>query len=518
MPQTLVSQLQPPVKGLNFRTPSIKLDPQEALRLDNIFPLPFSAELRPGYKDYVTNIPGSVVTLAPYIGNLPAESKVFAFNDQGKIYDATVSTDSPQEITSTLQIDGVWDYANAQAGNNNYLIIVSPAGGYWTYRPTEGFVKRELTGDAAGKTFSAVFSWKNRVWLIENNSTKAYYLDVGAIQGDAAAFDFGPVMHQGGYLSYGSNWTFNAGYDIDDYLVLVTTSGEVIVYKGYDPSSVDSFSLQGVWNIGKTPQGNKCFVQFGGELFVMSALGVVPVSKLVNGGVANDYQVMSASVSPVLLEVFNTYSSLPGWELDVVFNQSFLMLKTPIDASGVYRFWVMNIQTGAWATISNMPMVCAVQVQEKLFFGTTDGKVCRGFIGDTDGADLNGDGGQPVIGTHIGGYNDYGIPTNLKTWSMIRPIFLANDAPSVSMTMLTEYAGIAPSLNVSQPNETDLPAGRFDIDRWNLCTWSGSMNTYTSWIGLNGLGYYGAVSMMFTGPAGTQYIASNVTLMQGGVM
>lgn len=513
---TLVAQLQPPVKGLNFRTPSIKLDPQEALILDNVLPQPQSGELRAGYVEHVINIPGSVMTLAPFVGNLFEDNRNFAFNDKGEVYDVTYETTSPSKVVDTDQINGVWDYCNSQGPAETYLIMVSPAGGYWTYSKSGGFVKRDLTGDGAGKRFSAVFNWKDRVWLIEENSTNAYYLDTGAVQGAAHKFNFGPVMNQGGYLSYGSNWTFNAGYDIDDYLVLVTTGGEVIVYKGYDPTDIQTFQLQGVWYIGRTPAGNKAFTSFGGELFVLSALGVVPVSKLVNGGVANDYEVASAKVQPEMNKAFTQYANLFGWEMETFYNRNFLMVKTPVKTSGKYSYWVMNVQTGAWGTISGMPMNCSSQVVDDIFFGTTDGRVCRAFVGDTDGASIDGTPGRPIVGRYMGGFNDYDTPTYLKTWQLARPVFLADDTPAVGAAIITEYEAAMPLVGASVSG--DGSGGRFDVDHWNQCVWAGGTNTYSAWVGLQGLGYYGALGITFTGPGGTQYISTNVTLSQGGVM
>lgn len=512
----MVSQLQPPVKGLNFRTPAIRLDPQEALILDNVLPQPNCGELRAGYIDHVTNIPGAVVTLAPFVGNLFQDNRVFAFNDQGEVYDVTFGTDAPVVIETTEQTDGNWDYTNSQGVDQNYLILVSPAGGYWTYSTAGGLVQREITGDGAGKRFEAVFNWKDRVWLIEENSTKAYYLDIGAVQGNATAFDFGPVMNQGGFLSYGQNWTFNAGYDIDDYLILVTTSGEIMVYKGVDPTQADSFLLQGVWYVGRTPAGNKSFTTFGGEVFIMSALGVVPVSKLVNGGVANDYQVASAKIQPELTKVFQLYKDSFGWELETFYNRSFLMVKTPVTSNNTYLYWVMNVQTGAWGTITGMPMNCSSQVVDDVYFGTVDGKVCKAFYGNTDGQLIDGTPGRPIIGTCMTGFDDYSTPTYLKTWQLARPIFRSDDTPVVSANIRTEYESPIPSIDGSEKTKTG--GGRFDVSNWNECVWAGGTNTYTGWVGLNGLGYYGAFTLNFTGNAGTQYIAANITLTQGGVM
>lgn len=513
---TKVAQLQPPVKGLNLRTPAILLDPQEALVLDNVLPQASNGELRAGYKEHVTGIPGAVVTIAPFYGDTPDESRVFAFNDQGDVYDVTESSDKPLKVLDTTQEDGNWDYTNSSNGSENYLIIVAPSGGYYTYCHSAGWVKQTISGDGADKKFKSVFNWKKRVWLIEDMSCKSYYLDVGAITGPAHIVDMAPVINRGGYLSYGCNWTYNAGYDIDDYMVMVTTGGEVIVYKGSDPSDISTFALQGVWFVGNTPAGNKCFTQFGGEMFIMSSLGVVPISKLVNGGVANDYQVSSAKIQPALSQAFNTYSGEFGWEMDLIYNQNFLLLKLPRQSNGRYKSYVMNVQTGAWGTISVMPMNCTIQINDSLYFGSVDGKVYRGFYGDTDGQLLDSTPGRAIVGSYMGGFNDYDDATHLKIFQMARPIYVSKQAPRTGVNMITTYEAALPtSISGYDVQAND---GVWDVSKWNQCVWAGGKSTFASWCGLQGMGYYGAVGMTFTGVAGTQYISTNVTFDVGGVM
>lgn len=505
-----------PVKGLNLRKPSIQLDAEEALYLDNLLPTSSGVELRAGYQEIVTGIGAPVITIAPYVGSDINDSKAFAFNSKGEIYDSSISTDKPEPLAVTEQIDGVWDYTNSQGGDENFLVMVSPRGGFWTYSKRTGLVRREITGDGEGKKFSGVFNWKDRIWLIESESSKAYYLESNAIQGAAKVFDFGGVMNSGGYLSYGSDWTFNAGKDIDDYLVLVTTAGEVIVYSGYDPTDAQTFQLKGVWYVGKTPYGNKCFTAFGGDLFIMSSLGVVAVSKLVNGGVANDYQVVSANIQPKLREIFSIYSNNYGWEMETVYNQNYLFLKCPVNSSGQFNHWIMNLQTGAWATISGVPMNCSSRVMDSVYFGTDDGKVCKAFVGDRDGTQRDGSGGEPVIGRFISGFDDYGSPTNLKAWQLARPVLVSTDAPSLSIKIITEYGE-----KMNDPlNPLPDSSGKsiWDLSHWDEAVFSGGIGTYSAWIGLAGLGYYGALAVAIKGKSSTQYISTHITANTGGVI
>ena len=514
-PLAQATSLMPPVKGLNLASPAIAIDAQEALWLENVLPQQSSGELRGGWKEWVTGIPGSIQSIVQFAAKLPADNKVFACTDRGEIYDATNTTDKPERLAETQQANGEWDYTNTSGLEDNFMCLVSPAGGYWTYSVGDGFKKREITGAGLGKRFSAVFNFKDRIWFIEEFSCNIYYLGVGAIWGDAKVFDLSSVINEGGYIAYGSNWTYNAGKDINDYLVMVTTRGEVVVYSGVNPDDATTFALTGVWYVGPIPYGNQCFTQYGGELFIMCSMGVVPVSKLVNGGVANEYQVSSYKINPVLNDAFNETKGKFGWAMDMIYNQQFLLLQLPVSNTNTYKFYIMNSSTGAWGTITGMPMNCAAQVNNQVYFGTGDGRVCLGFIGNTDGAKLDGTPGRPIIGRYIGGFSAFGNASYLKTFQLARPVFIGDVAPSVGAEMLTKYPFDIPAM---QGSASVNPGGKFDASNFNECVWAGGGNTYSGWCGLNGVGYYGAMSISFSGDAGTQYITTNVTLTVGGVM
>lgn len=513
----LVTVMQPPVGGLNFRAPAISLDPREALVLDNFFPRGNHVELRPGYKVQCQNIPGEVKSLGAYVGPTEADNRVFAFTTGGGIYDVTFASDAPELVQETAQENGVWEIVNKPGIDQNFLVMVSPSGGYWTYDSVNGFVEREILieGVATDKRFAAVFHWKDRLWLIENGSTRAYYLGVGSIFGEATEYDFYPVMKRGGVLQYATNWTFNAGYDIGDYLVLVTSQGEVIVYSGYNPDSPETFSLTGVWFVGEVPAGRRSYTSFGGELFILSTLGVVPVSKLVNGQVANSYMTSSANIQPVLSAHFNRDRTSFGWELEVMFGEQYLLVKTPEDSFGRFTFYIMNFNTGAWATISAMPMACTAQLNTTFYFGTSDGQVCVGFTGDNDGTDAEGNVGASIVGRYQSGFQDFGASARLKTYHLARPVFVAEDAPSVAMSVMTRYED---GVSDVEAQFSGRRGAFWDSDVWDASVWSGGSATYGAWLGLQGMSYLGALAMRLTGPAKTQYITTTLTLRQGGVM
>jgi hypothetical protein len=87
--------------------------------------------------------------------------------------------------------------------------------------------------------------FKNRMWFIQKDTLKAWYLPTSSIGGAAQVLDLSAVARLGGTLVSMAAWTIDAGYGVDDNLVFITDQGEVIVYRGTDPASASTWALIG---------------------------------------------------------------------------------------------------------------------------------------------------------------------------------------------------------------------------------------------------------------------------------
>ena len=503
-----------PTSGLNLKDPFLTLKPQDALTLNNFIARPQGCETRAGYKKHVTGLNGAVTTLMGYDALDPTESKLFAAVGN-KFYDVTDATDTPVvAVNDNGSTDADWNFIMYSGATENYLCCVNPSGGYWTYDATNGWVER--TANLTGFTGNPgdIAAWKNRLFITANGTNTVYFLDVNAIEGPCSAFDFGPLMKHGGSVQAINNWTLNAGLDIDDYFVVFGSMGDVLVYQGTDPSDIATFAIKGVWYAGRPPVGSRFYHEYGGELFVLTELGLLPLSKMVNGMVADSYNVMSARIQPALSAQFSALIETPFWEVGLADVNDLLVVKAPRSTT-VYSQWVMNIATGAWSTFSGMPINTWTSYKSVMYFGTEDGDVCIGLIGDKDGVELDGTGGQNVRATLQGGFNTFGSSANLKLFDMVRPIFIASAPPGVAVQINIDYL----QNNIySYPNFVDVDEALWDEAVWSEASWVSATDTYAAWAGVQGLGYYGSLKMAVEGKAGTSYISANVMYKPGGVM
>lgn len=510
-----VGVIPAPTGGLNYRDPIAAMTPADALVLTNFIPRQQGCELRKGYQTYADPValPGDPVeAVFSYKAPDNADDKVFIAAG-GNIYDVTAGGVPVLAVTGTGSTDDEWWTTQFSTAADTFLLAVSPGAGYWTYSTTSGWLQRTVTGLPTSVRTVAV--WKRRVWFTCLEDQNVYYMDtVDAITGTATSFPMGSMLRNGGYVSSLINWTMDAGLSIDDYLVAIGTEGDVAVWEGTDPTSATTFQIKGVWYVGPVPRHGVYFTPFGGDVMIVSELGLVPMSKLISGQYSQEQQIGPASkIQSVFAPLVRRLIDEKFFDVFVVPSSEVLVIKLPADG-GTYRQFAMNVTTGAWCQFVGIPMRSAAVINGQLYFGTEDGFTCKGLYGDRDGVDSVGAGGNYVEGDMQTSFQNFGTPAQLKKFGMVRPVFIATAAPSVKLQINTQFL-LSPV--GGSPFFSGDDNGIWDASVWNAASWVGQ-NTYQAWYGTAGLGYYGSMRMKVRGLPATVFTSAHMMTELGGVM
>jgi hypothetical protein len=140
----------------------------------------------------------------------------------------------------------------------------------------------------------------------------------------------------------------------------------------------------------------------------------------------------------------------------------------------------------------------------------------KGLFGEEDGLKLDLLGGDAVAGNIQGAFNAFQMPGRLKRFTMVRPVFITEQAPGVKLRMNTQYSFTSVA---GTPSFSGTTFSEWDTAVWGIAKWSGVSNTYESWFGVSGLGYYGAVRMRVKGLGGSTTLSSYHVLYEpGGIM
>lgn len=509
-----------PAGGLNYRDPISAMSPLDALVLTNLIPKQQGVELRKGWAEFaeaveVAGVAQSVEAVFSYKAPDSADDKVFMAAG-GNIYDVTAGGTPSVAVTGTGSTADEWWTTQFSTAADTFLLAVSPGAGYWTYSATSGWVNRTATVTNMTTAVRTVMVWKRRVWFTFQDDPNVYYMNaVDAITGTVTSFPMGSLLRNGGYVSAMVNWTNDAGISIDDNLVVIGTEGDVGVWEGTDPTSSATFQLKGVWYVGPVPLHGRYFTSLGGDVMIVSQLGLVPMSRLFTGQFSVDNQNVgpAAKIQTVFAPLVRKLRQSKFFNVFVVAEADVLVISMPVDGD-IYRQFAMNVTTGAWCTFEGMPIRSAAVIGGELYFGQANGTTCKGLYGDLDGTTLAGGAGSYVLGEVQCSFNAFNTPAQLKKFSMARPIFFGPAAPSAQLTINTQYAF---NDTAGAPAFSDPGVALWDSGVWSQAVWLTS-NSYEGWFGTAALGYYGSLRMKLRGLPGTSFLSANVLSEVGGVM
>jgi hypothetical protein len=296
-------------------------------------------------------------------------------------------------------------------------------------------------------------------------------------------------------LSYLASWTIDAGDGIDDFLVAVGSNGDVMVYKGTDPSAAATFSLVGVWFIGQIPVGRRAYCQFGGDLVLISAEGVYPISYVTRGGAemlqasSKEYSSkIRAAIGPDLRASFTQR----GWEALVHPSERVIMVGVPDYGPRKSFQYALSTTTNQWTTFQDIPAYSYGIIGGYSFVGTRDGRVLITLNGFFDAVAYGASVGDGIYGTIQQAYSGFNAPALSKHFMMIRPAFLSEGEPGISAEVTVNYKM---SELASFPTYTIGSLAVWDVSLWDVAKWSGGPRSFADWRSVGSIGFAGSATL-----------------------
>lgn len=482
-----------PIGGLNGRDPIAAMDARDAYLMDNTFPGTASVESRKGCRKYSNNtLLAPVQALEVYAGGTGDKMLAWA---GGKVWD--VSNAVPQQLASgyVSNLPVTTMFSNA-ADNAQFLIAVT---GYDQPRSYNGAALAALTMTGmtgSQNTLNFVFSFKSRLYFGQRDKLGFYYLPVGQIQGALSYFDLGQVSQRGGYLVAIASFSESSnGNTPNDYIVFITNKGELIVYAGYDPSNAATWSLVGRY-YAAAPIGNKCTINYGTELIILTEEGALPFSKIRRAGDAASGGVSGSGYSAItsklggFLSAYNMNAGVPGWDgLQYSGGGGWLLLNVPATSaiSGQYYQYVMNTTTNAWCRFTNWNGLCFAVYNKRLYFGRYDGYVMLADEGRFDD-------GQPIRCDVKQAYNYFddgsGMAFLQKHFQWAALLVSCDGEPPLSGRFNVDYTEQQPDyVNQLAPSAS----AEWDVAAWDQGVWGDDSRTQRFVITLNKGGVAGAL-------------------------
>lgn len=507
-----------PIGGLNVRDSIANMPETDAVVLDNWFPTPTDVHVRNGSAYFANFSTHAVETIMQYNG--PVTQKLFAASSDG-IYNIT-----PGGVIAAADITPItnarYQHVNFGTPGGNFMLAVNGAdklrGNDGTNWWLDGDGAHDITG-VNTNTIIGINIFKSRIWMTQTGTAKAWYLPINSIAGAATGFDFTGLFYLGGYLMGITTWTVDNAAGLQEYLVAVSSEGEVLVYQGYDPSSSSTFALAAHFRIGR-PIGRRFFAKVGSDIVLLTADGVVPLSQ----SLLTDRSAVNIALSDKIVNAIgndiSSYKANFGWQVILHPIGSKLVVNVPMTENSRQYQYVMNTITKSWCTFGKQLSYsawnanCFELFSDKLYYGANNGYVYQADTGTQDA--LTASTSANITSYAKPAYSYFKEKGRQKLFTMARPVISINGSIQMALAMDVDFNNLPPNFNYATVSLTS--SSPWDTSPWDTSAWGGDTQIIKDWQTVNGLGFAGSLNVGAITSLDLGWQSTDYTFQVGGVL
>lgn len=220
------------------------------------------------------------------------------------------------------------------------------------------------------KGFFAITSHLSRLWWLKKDSQTVYYGDVNAIQGPVHELPLGAYLHRGGSLVAFGVVTQDGLTGSDDLFVVISSEGEVLLFKGTNPDEAASWNLVGHGMIPRPVGAPRCITKLGPDLVVITESGIVGI----NTAMSKEFPGLDANIGEKIRSHWDNhlavYGKGAGWDICVYHGRDLIVINMP-GPLGCTQM-VCNPSTKAWGMIQGWEQVRCLTEYKGMLIGGGD--------------------------------------------------------------------------------------------------------------------------------------------------
>lgn len=477
-----------PIGGLNAVDALADMPETDAIQMDNWVPGVSSCAVRPGHAAYVVGFAAEPESLLVY--NSATTAAMFAAQGTS-IYNVSTTGALGAAVVTGLG-NARFQQANFGTPGGQFLLAVNGADKMRIYNGTTFGYEGDGTYTAVTAFDTALAKdiqvYGSRVWLIEKNSFRVWYLPLNSIAGAAASIDFSSLYILGGSLTAMITWQVASDFGVNTYAAFISSMGEVLLYTGYDPSNAATWSKVGQFRIGH-PIGQRFYERQGNDTVLITTDGLIPMSK----AAITNRQSQSDAISYKITQLINNeqalYSGNFGWQVTLYPAGNRLFLNVPRDSTGNTVQYVMNTITNKWCRYTGVGAKCWAIYNDAIYFAGKSGTDYGVFKAETG----NDDNGAAITATVQTAFSYFRAPGMNKMFTAVRPIVTANGtyAPAIGLALDFQTGTLSSSPTLSEVGSTAV----WNTSPWNTTPWGAVYFTNRNWQWVGGVGFSASMTM-----------------------
>lgn len=487
-----------PILGINTRQGLDTMQPGDAIRLVNMIPDADVVTVRPGQASHATGVgAGLVEALGVWRG--PASSKLVAAGD-GELYDASSAGAASLITSSAAYTSDQWQMVN-YAGR---LFGFNGADNPWDYNGTT-LTTTAWTGPADKKKLIQATVLNSFLLIVEADTASFWYPASKAVTGALSEFSLSTIARQGGKLMAVGTWSRDGGSGLDDMLVCVMDSGELLVYQGTDP--VVGMSLVGSFE-SAPPIGRRCVSKVGGDLVVLTEKGPLPVSLILSGHNVDEIVQRSlwGRVTKAFIDLAALYRSNTGWEITPVFTNGRMYVNVPLTTGGRSYQYALYTPSGAWGELRDINAYSWAERAGTIYFGGAGGVVYSHSGAADNGLAIRFD--ARCAFTY---FNRRDIDKKVVA---LRPKVAVNGTVDCTVDVDIDFRDRALPSEIHQiVGSSD--GSSWDADNWDAADWASAPEPVLDWLGAGGEGSTFALRFFGQTSAALRWFSSDYRFFEG---
>lgn len=234
------------------------------------------------------------------------------------------------------------------ATNSGNVIIANGLALPVRYNGT-AFVEAAFTSTSAltPSMCDGIISHHDRVYLWKIGGPLEFlYGDVGAVLGAMRSFPLGRLGNITGSILAMVSLTIDAGHGMNDILCIITSTGQMIAFEGFDPADSSDWRLLGRFE-GGAPLGPRSIVQIGADAWMLTAQGPVSIGQALRESIL----ALVSDVGQPIADEIAARAKLGGdWQAFCARDGSAIILNHVL--SGAAKQYVFYPESRSWATSS----------------------------------------------------------------------------------------------------------------------------------------------------------------------
>jgi len=476
-----------------------QFEPRDAIALRNVISNEEGLVTRPGYTEHVTAIGSAVRRVLGYEGLTTA--KLFAATDDSIFDVTTAGTAGAASITSLNS--GMWTGTMFATTGGQFLYITN---GYDAPRYYDGstWTTPTITGVTASNLWRHTVH-QNRLWFIQKDTQKAWYLPAANLAGAATSIDFGPFSRLGGTLHAIASWTRDGGSGMDDVVLFLMSTGEAHLYAGYDPSDPGAWTKTGTFYL-PPPIGCSCTIKYGSDVGIITETGVVPLSGVLSAARSDQQRVAATENIGAEFQAVASNRSVAGWQILEWPEKALALVNIPITAGTTYYQYVYSTTGGGWSEWRDLNATSWAHVDSNMYFGTTDGRVCK-----MGGA---ADNGSEINATIIHRFDQYGALGEKFLRRVRTQIF----GPSGYQPHVGVRSNFDANTDIFSAQAYQTIGPEWDVAEWDVASWGVASNANSNWVVARGKGHHLALVIQMATTEQVTYNGSQVMFEVGDLV